>query len=291
MSNNIDENFERSFLESRNSLEFYATNKLSPYFEVQNQPTFLDLDEEKSRDGDILAKETFPPTLGINSNKRMVAQLILTIECKSLPDHGWIFTESKMIQRFCFFSIIRSKNDIEENLRPKNPLYNLIGTSSFLESIADMKSADKPKTNKQTNNIHDSSLKLIKLTRHLIDEDRKQAKILYRDFNNANEIVFFKIYQPLIVLNGNLYVKTIDSEKIIRANYLQFGRKYKTRAYDEDVTIHVVCSKYIQEYLNLIRSYYLIGSKYILGHQKYITERVKEDLIHWDDFNPFKFKI
>ena len=49
-------NFERSFKRSGNALELQMTNELSPYFQIQNQPTFLDLDEGKSRDGDNLAK-------------------------------------------------------------------------------------------------------------------------------------------------------------------------------------------------------------------------------------------
>ena len=73
--------------------------------------------------------------------------------------------------------------------------------------------------------------------------------------------------------------------------YLQLERRYKTNAYDEDVTMHVVSSKHIQEYLNLIRTYYMTGSEYILERQKSITEIVRENLIRWDDFNPFKSRI
>ena len=103
-----------------------------------------------------------------------------------------------------------------------------------------------------------------------------------------NEVIFFKIYQPVIVFDGNLYLKRWNAEKIMNVKYLQFERQYKTNAYDEDVTLHVVSSKHIRKYLNVIRSYYMIGSSYILEHQDRITEIVKENLIRWDDFNPFK---
>lgn len=180
---------------------------------------------------------------------------------------------------------------IEENLKPENPLNELVGTNSFFEAIADNKPKNELKTNKQTNNIHDASLKLIKLTRHLINEDLRQAKILYRDFSKANEITFLKIYQPIIVFNGNLYLKKMNMEKITRTKYLQLRRQYKTVAYDEDVTIHIVASEHIEEYLKIVGSYYMSGGAYILENQSSITERVKEDLIHWDDFNPFKINI
>src|SRR5712691_6161594 len=132
MTSETNDNFERLFQRSGNTLELHTSNTLSKYFQIQDRPTFFDLDEGKSRDGDILAKETFPSALGTNS-KHMVGQLILTVECKSLPDHGWIFTQGKINQDFWYFSLIREGNDFQENLMPKQPLNELIGTSSFLE--------------------------------------------------------------------------------------------------------------------------------------------------------------
>jgi hypothetical protein len=139
--------------------------------------------------------------------------------------------------------------------------------------------------------IYDSSLKVIKLTRHLKNEDLREAKTLYRYYNNIAEVVFFKIYQPLIVFNGRLYVKKINEDRIRPAKYLQFSKQYKTHAYDEDVTIHVVSSNHIQEYLDIVRPYYMTGSQYIIDHQNELREAVRDDLIHWDDFNPFPIKI
>jgi hypothetical protein len=290
MSNNIDNNFQRSFRKSGFPLESETTNSLSRYFQIQGRPTFLDLDEGKSRDGDILAIEIFPTTLDLNS-KRMVAQLTLSVECKSLPDHGWIFTEGKITQNFWCFSLIRGVNNIDENLKPKNTLNELTGTNSFLELIDHDKPKGELKTNRQTTNIHEATLSLIKLTRHVANEDLRQAKTLYRYYNKENEIKFFKIYQPVIVFNGNLYLKRMSTEKIERTKYLQLTRQYKTKAYDEDVTIHVVSAENIQEYLNIIRSYYMTSSTYIIENQYNITERVKEDLIHWNDFDPFKMTV
>jgi hypothetical protein len=81
-----------------------------------------------------------------------------------------------------------------------------------LERIANANSGHQFKTNEQTNNIHDSSLKVIKLTRHLINQDKAQAKTLYRYYNSAKEIPFLKIYQPLIIFEGKLYVKKANEE-------------------------------------------------------------------------------
>ena len=159
-----------------------------------------------------------------------------------------------------------------------------------MERINDTNDA-RQRTNNRTNNIHDSSLKVIKLTRHLINQDITEAKTLYQHYNSARLIIFLKIYQPLIIFNGRLYVKSAKEERIKPFKYLQFYREYKTEAYNEDVTIHVVSREYIQEYLNIIRPYYMIGAQYITAHENQITEIVKEDLIHWNDFNPFKINI
>lgn len=133
-----------------------------------------------------------------------------------------------------------------------------------MERIAERKVGNQSKSNQRSNNIHDSSVKLIKLTTGLIEEDKTEAKMLYQSWNNVNQINFFKIYQPVIVFTGSLYLQKRNVEKIMSVKYLQFERRYKTNAYDEDVTIHVVSSKYIQEYLNVIRTYYMTGCKYIL---------------------------
>jgi len=290
MTDDIDDFFQNSYLKSGNSLESHTASVLSQNFDVQHQPAFLDLDEGKSREGDILAKEIFPHISLINSNTPIVGQLILPVECKNLPDHGWIFTEAKSTQNLWHFTLIRSRNNILENLLPETPLSKLRGTSSFLEKIIDINSGTQSKTNKQTNNIHDSSPKVIKLTRHLINQDKTEARFLYRYYNTARQIIFLKIYQPLIIFNGRLYVKGTNEERITPVKYLQFHREYKTEAYDEDVTIHVVSRDNIEEYLRLIRPYYIRGPD-IINDQNQIRELVKEDLIHWNDFNPHRIDI
>lgn len=296
MTDSVDNFFQRSFIESGSSLETEISTKLSEYFDVQNQPVFIDLDEGKSRGGDIssnetyhiLEKDTFPGSNG----KRFLAQLILTVECKNLPDHGWIFIQGKMNQHVWHFSLIRGRDGILENLRPRTPAFELIGTSNYMEKILDNKKPEREKrSNGRTDNFYDSSLKVIKLTRHLINADLSEAKIFYKLYNAKTDVIFFKIYQPLVVFNGHLYVKKLDEDEIIPVKFLQISRQHKTQAYDEDVTIHIVDSKHLHEYLNIIRPYYMKYSQYIIDHQNDIREAVSADLIHWNDFNPFPVKI
>jgi hypothetical protein len=282
MTDSADAFFQRSFIESGSSLEAEVSTKLSEHFEVQNQPVFIDLDEGKSRDGDILAKETFPnlekDTPTSSNGKHFIAQINLSIECKNLPDHGWVFMQGKMNQNIWHFSLIRGRNGILKNLRPTTPILELTGTTNHMEKILDNKKPGRgERSNSRTDNFYDSSLKVIKLTRHLINADLKEAKIYYKLYNSRRDIIFFKIYQPLIVFNGHLYVKKLDKDRIIPAKFLQISRQYNTLAYNDDATIHVVNSKHFHEYLNIIRPYYMNCSQYIIDHQNEIRDVVTAD--------------
>jgi hypothetical protein len=44
MDKNIDNNFQRSFMKSGNSLESETINSLSNHFQIRERPTFLDLE-------------------------------------------------------------------------------------------------------------------------------------------------------------------------------------------------------------------------------------------------------
>jgi hypothetical protein len=292
MENDVDDFFQTSFMESGAPLETETAAKLSQHFEVRDQPAFIDLDEGKSRDGDIVARETFPPASSVSSAKRMLAQLVLTVECKSLPDHGWIFTEGRMRQSIWHFSLIRGENSLLSNLRPTRPLHELRGTSNHLERILGNKKGERStRSNGRTDNYYGSSLKVIKLTRDLINADLREAKSFYKYYNNRAEVVFFKLYQPLVVFNGHLYIRRVDENRISPVDYLQFSKQYRTKSYDEEATIHVVSSNHIQEYLNIVRTYYMTGLQYIVDHQSELAQAVKDDLIHWDDFNPFRINF
>lgn len=155
----------------------------------------------------------------------------------------------------------------------------------------DNKKAERQlRSNGRTDNFYDSSIKTIKLTRGLINSDLSEARTFYKYYSKA-DVVFFKIYQPLIVFSGHLYVKRLNADAITPIRHLQFSKQYKSQAYDEDVTIHVVSSNYIQEYLDIIRPYYMACSKYIIDHQNELKETVRNDLIQWEDFNPFPIKF
>lgn len=291
MTNDIDAFFQKSYSSTGGPLESEIAKELSTDFEVMTQPTYLDLDTGISRNGDILAKHTFPSPLKMPSDRPVVAEIVLPIECKALPDHGWIFTEANTKQICSHFTLIRSENDIIQNLIPTAPLRQLIGTTSSFERISDNDQEGKKKSNEQKNNVQDSSLKVIKLSRHLLNEDKALARTLHKSFNNLSAIAFLRFFQPVIVFKGHLFVQRLNEERIRRTNMLQFYKEYKTNSYDEKSTIHVVSSGHIKEYLKIILPFYKRGLNYIMNHQDYIMNAVRNDLIRWDDFNPFRIML
>ena len=83
----------------------------------------------------------------------------------------------------------------------------------------------------------------------------------------------------------------MNEKSISHINMLQYYKEYKTQKYDEQVSLHVVSSKYIKDYLQLIVPFYTRGSRYITDHQDYILDSVRNDLVSWNDFNPFKITL
>ncbi|MGC2571339.1 MAG: hypothetical protein WA364_07490 [Candidatus Nitrosopolaris sp.] len=92
----------------------------------------------------------------------------LTIECKCLPDHARIFTEGEISQYCWYFSLIRDKDDFHEFLCPKTILNELRGARTFLERIREGKDKNRLRSNKQRNNIHDSSITVLRQYRVLM---------------------------------------------------------------------------------------------------------------------------
>ena len=133
MTGDIDDFFQRAYSRTGGPLEMAIANELSADFEVSTQPEFIDLDEEKSRSADILAKKAFPSPNTLASDRPAVAEIVLPIECKAIPDHGWIFMEANTKQICRYFTLIRGTNDITANLVPTEPLSQLIGTTSSFE--------------------------------------------------------------------------------------------------------------------------------------------------------------
>ena len=85
--------FEGKVKESGYSLESEVENKLKQTYNTQRDVPYLDKDEDKSRSIDFVASTFFPDDAEFKNKpeKMVLGHLNLVIECKSLPDNGWIF--------------------------------------------------------------------------------------------------------------------------------------------------------------------------------------------------------
>jgi hypothetical protein len=84
MTGDIDDFFQRAYSRTGGPLETVVVNELSTDFDVSTQPEFIDLDEEKSRSGDVLAKKAFPSPNTLDSDRPAVAEIVLTASCLNL---------------------------------------------------------------------------------------------------------------------------------------------------------------------------------------------------------------
>jgi hypothetical protein len=88
--------FEQEVRRSGHSLESRVENTLRKRnFDVNRESPYLDKDESKGRYVDLRA-HNFTPYLDKfdQKEKHVVGQFIFVIECKNLPDHGWVFSKS-----------------------------------------------------------------------------------------------------------------------------------------------------------------------------------------------------
>jgi hypothetical protein len=116
--NNLNEKkilefFEGQVKRSGHSLENRVENKLRQRnFTVQREAPFIDKDESKGRNIDLSAYAFIPDLDKFDQKeKHGVGQFIFVIECKNLPDHGWVFSESNDKESFlCQYPTLLSPN-------------------------------------------------------------------------------------------------------------------------------------------------------------------------------------
>jgi len=75
----------------------------------------------------------------------------------------------------------------------------------------------------------------------------------------------------MIIFPGHLFIKRPQQE--IQAVKESIGQLYIMK---------------MQLYLEIIRTYYMGGARYISEHQNEIMAKVKENLMSWNYFNPFE---
>lgn len=284
--------FEKKLKESGYLFENKVEAKVQSLFSVERDVPYTDKDESKGRTIDFVASAFIPdanrPPEG---KKKAVASLKLVVECKSLPDHAWIFFPGKDIQ-ITFTDEVSAMKDLGK----ADPLYKIVPVvtfpalfhaASYAEFIYQDKSNNASQSNKRTDNLYGAVHAVIKATRHQIDLMKKTLNAIYMGYNTLQLVPVITLYQPLIVFFGRMYVSRIVNDKIslIPLKYAQIPKRYTSGVYNEDRGyVHIVHFKALDDYLQVLRNYYWSGSKFIMKNQDQLLDLTYQNAASWRKF-------
>jgi hypothetical protein len=255
MTNEID--FIKSELKKKGyPLENYVQSMLtSKKWRVQPHAYFHDKDTDKGRELDIKAHKDF---FKLDQSQRHF-QLNLLIQCKKILGNAWIFFSTPQAE-FQYTSIQASNLARTLGLAPALWSFDREGThfhnsdtiaTNYCEIIT-----SKNESNKQTNNIWECVITLIKSTceeveKDTLDNEQYLNETGYNDFMKSHyEIV--NIYYPIIVFEGKMYdCKFLDDDMgLEEIEYAQLFIDYQSGRYKGEFIIEITTKDRFSRYLS-----------------------------------------
>lgn len=278
--------FQQQLERSGHSLENRVEYLLNDKFSVMREVPYIDKDKAVGRTTDLVAFAEIPSPHEFTQSQQyhIVGRLYLIIECKSLPDHGWIFFKTNQ-QELVFPDKVAIADGMPSEIiehdptryySPITPIPNLFDASGYDEYILDNGKKgrrNRGKSNEQTENIYEAVNKVTKATRYQIETTRD---LLFNNIHyiitKIDKIISFAVFQPLIVFQGRMYGATVTSEK----TNLE-PKRYVSSNYNEmQGMVHVVLYNSLPEYLKLLYDYYWFASSRMIKDQDSLLEDVHE---------------
>lgn len=282
----IREFFEKKVIDSGHTFEGTINKRLINLgLSVKNEEIYYDKDEKKGRNIDFLAIDNIPSITEKLKQKhdeiQVSGQIRFIIECKSLPNHGWIFFgdeehESDFAHNSKFSS--REMGDTILDLIPDFPEPEIYFASTYSEYIY----KDSKEKNKYTkdNNLYESCVSLIKATISNKEEIERYEKYLSHSSIKNKWILGVVFFQPLVIFNGYMYRSTnnkSDDVHLESIDMVKIRRQYVSSNYSiTDGTIHIISANKLEEYVNMVKKYYWQGD-YIIKHQQELV-KTHEDI-------------
>jgi len=295
----ILEFFQNQIRQSGYKLQTKVQRKLiSSGYEVIREWPYLDKDELKGRSTDLFASAFIPDLSLFEVNtKPIIAQLQLTIECKSLPDHAWIFFED-VDNGFLLHDIITldsvSMMKVSQDFVTMDLFPQLHHASSYDELISSDKRNEGrsqqagSRSNKKDKNLYEAICSVTKANRHAMDKFQKYKEFMVAYKNQAPRIVMFAIFQTLIVFEGHLYAAKLENDdiKLNPIPYVKIPKNYVSDKYQENFGyVHVVSFDSLDGYLGLLRDYYWQREDAILHSQEELNDIIGR--VKWSSYDPF----
>lgn len=286
-------NFFQSHVDrSGHTLEVIIAENL-PGYSVENEVPFIDKDGSIGRYTDLIATRMIPSldtfgNISVNG-KRVVGQVRLVIECKNLPDHGWVFWYRKPPD-IVFVDNATLGDHVDPKLFERDPInrylpYTVIpelfcasGYEEYIYDSGKKSKLQRQKSNQKTTNILDATRKVIKATDFQVQSFRDILSYNMPALaSKLDNFFLFTYVQPVIIFQGHLYGVKIHDKKsqIEEVKFVQLPKKYVSQNYNISTgMIHIVSFHFLDEYLGLLESYYMKRASKMLRDQESLMDKV-----------------
>jgi hypothetical protein len=284
--------FQERLIRSGYSLQTKVEQRLiQDQYNVTKESPYVDHDKAIGRQIDILAQRFIPPFSKKEDEKEYVTQLQLIIECKNLPDHGWILFSAGQQPFFLpeFNSMIQipaTEKSIFKDSVPLIMFSELFACNGYAEFIYDAgKSNDngvKPrnKSNDRDDNLFEAIMAVTKAARHFKHYSEKEIyPTLRKSYSKLPKMIFLIMYQSVIIFRGHLYRSDIVSREPVLSplKFAQMQKNYVSGSYNERMgTIHIVSYDHLDEYIQILHKQYFKRADLILSSQ----EKIKYEIEH-----------
>lgn len=296
----------KKYNESGQFLAVATERKLkSKSYHVEREAPFKDDDAGKGRYIDLKAEINLPSIEKQTDKVKYVGRLMLTIECKNLPDHVWsLFNEKVSIDKLVFEDKASLDDSLNESVfskpplnkyTPSWPLKDVFYASSYDEYILDNGENQTPKSNNRDKNLYDSIMKVTKSTQFELENARYLLNELYPKVGLVGRelvIPIFYIIQPVIVFRGHLFGHTLGNDpEFARIKCAQMPKKYISKNYNvRNGLIHIVEDDYFEEYLDILSKHYNIFSQKLISDQSLLEDDIIPKIMKFlQSYNPLKF--
>jgi hypothetical protein len=234
---------------------------------------YLDYDETKARELDVIGEQTFELDI---PNYQFSFDLQLLIQCKKIPGNSWTFfnhpSDSDRTWIPHLLTVGGFHNRMEFGPYSNDPFNVVIlntkkvDSDSILHREAIM---DPKKSNKRRDNAFEASISVAKAWEFHRKETLKAQKQDLEEYvsellkfgttdevrvNLASKRIFdyLNSFQPLIVFEGDLYVASLEPRKLRRANLVRLRVDYRSSNYDiNQLGVDVCHVSYLREYLSM----------------------------------------
>jgi len=260
----IKQFFEEKVNQSGHTFEEQVEKKLQDNdFWLFDEEVYLDKDEGKGRTIDFIAHDLIPARKDTKfKSTSLLGQLRLVIECKSLPDHAWVFFgQGNHFSEDPLLATYSKEMDIAlTSVKGVSYIQDIYFASRYSEYIYTNKK--RVRSNKKENNLYESIMAVIKATRHNMEHVESLIRqILIASSRNPKieQRLLFSYFQPLIIFNGRMYkaIEVKDAWKLEKIDMVQIKNSYVSKNYLEDTgVINIVTYDVLDGYLKKIKDHF-----------------------------------